>query len=499
MNRLLPLPLLLCLIVSTAQAQYSRYSPWARYSIVGGAVETRTVVPSDNIGLRGNGTTAQGLRFWTPNNGNYTELKAQAQAGNISYTLPNALPSVSGQALTATDAGVMSWSTVTTDPAGDDGELQLNDGGAFGASPNLTFGTASTGLAVTAASATTVPVIVGGAAAQTANLSEWNPNGVTVGTRARVTSAGAFSNSYGHSGAEIFGATPIFVGNPTNATALGNSVTIGAVGVAVGNFSHATSNGVAIGYDAQGTVGGIAIGRSAYATTGQFMAGGLNSLITDVYFGKGVTHATPNAYTIHGGGGLGTNVAGAALNVAGGQGTGTGAGGSFVIQTAPAGASGASLNALVNRVEVTEYGLVKLESSPGITGDYFTLDNQALTPKIYVGPSTDTGYSSFEFAADVSSVYLRQHGSNNGGTEYGLSTNDLSHLASIGSGFLLSSDGGHVYFGSGGVVVAKFDDSEVAGDTRLLLYDVDNGTLERVTVGIADSGGAGFKVLRIPN
>jgi hypothetical protein len=38
-----------------------------------------------------------------------------------------------------------------------------------------------------------------------------------------------------------------------------------------------------------------------------------------------------------------------------------------------------------------------------------------------------------------------------------------------------------------------------AGQTALLLYDQDNGTLERVTVGIADSGGAGFKVLRIPN
>jgi hypothetical protein len=33
----------------------------------------------------------------------------------------------------------------------------------------------------------------------------------------------------------------------------------------------------------------------------------------------------------------------------------------------------------------------------------------------------------------------------------------------------------------------------------MLLFDVDNNTQERVTVGIADSGGAGFKVLRIPN
>lgn len=43
------------------------------------------------------------------------------------------------------------------------------------------------------------------------------------------------------------------------------------------------------------------------------------------------------------------------------------------------------------------------------------------------------------------------------------------------------------------------DASEVAGDTRLLLWDVDSGALVKVTVGADDSGGTGFKVLRIPN
>jgi phage baseplate assembly protein V len=43
------------------------------------------------------------------------------------------------------------------------------------------------------------------------------------------------------------------------------------------------------------------------------------------------------------------------------------------------------------------------------------------------------------------------------------------------------------------------DASVVARDTRLLVYDVDNGTVERVSVGDPDSGGANFKVLRIPN
>ena len=45
----------------------------------------------------------------------------------------------------------------------------------------------------------------------------------------------------------------------------------------------------------------------------------------------------------------------------------------------------------------------------------------------------------------------------------------------------------------------KVDNDSTAGNTRFFLYDVDNATLERVTVGIADSGGTGFKLLRIPN
>lgn len=41
--------------------------------------------------------------------------------------------------------------------------------------------------------------------------------------------------------------------------------------------------------------------------------------------------------------------------------------------------------------------------------------------------------------------------------------------------------------------------SATALDTWLMIWDVDNATLERVTVGVADSGGVGFKLLRIPN
>lgn len=45
----------------------------------------------------------------------------------------------------------------------------------------------------------------------------------------------------------------------------------------------------------------------------------------------------------------------------------------------------------------------------------------------------------------------------------------------------------------------QFDADATAGNTRMFVYDVDNGQLERVSVGSADSGGTGYKVLRIPN
>ena len=43
------------------------------------------------------------------------------------------------------------------------------------------------------------------------------------------------------------------------------------------------------------------------------------------------------------------------------------------------------------------------------------------------------------------------------------------------------------------------DGSATANDTRLLVYDVTAGAYRRVTIGANDSGGAGFRLLRIPN
>jgi hypothetical protein len=46
---------------------------------------------------------------------------------------------------------------------------------------------------------------------------------------------------------------------------------------------------------------------------------------------------------------------------------------------------------------------------------------------------------------------------------------------------------------------ARIERTATATHTALMIWDTDNATLERVTVGAAGSGGTGFKVLRIPN
>jgi len=50
-----------------------------------------------------------------------------------------------------------------------------------------------------------------------------------------------------------------------------------------------------------------------------------------------------------------------------------------------------------------------------------------------------------------------------------------------------------------GTAALQIDNSPVANNTRLLLWDVSAGAFVRVSRGAADSGGVGFRLLRIPN
>lgn len=99
--------------------------------------------------------------------------------------------------------------------------------------------------------------------------------------------------------------------------------------------------------------------------------------------------------------------------------------------------------------------------------------------------------------------YIYGHRSGTGYTNY--SRVEFSHTGTNGLANINSSsanDAGSpraINFQIGGTNQVRIDSSASAGQTRFWLYDEDNGTMERVTVGAADSGGAGFKLLRIPN
>jgi hypothetical protein len=102
--------------------------------------------------------------------------------------------------------------------------------------------------------------------------------------------------------------------------------------------------------------GNIIIGTYATPTStsaaGECIFGSEYTPITNVYIGKGGSHASPAAVTIQNTTAFGTNIAGANVSLAGGKGTGTGAGGSVKIQVAPAGSTGSTPNSLVDVIVV---------------------------------------------------------------------------------------------------------------------------------------------------
>ena len=102
-----------------------------------------------------------------------------------------------------------------------------------------------------------------------------------------------------------------------------------------------------------------------------------------------------------------------------------------------------------------------------------------LVSDTFIDSGLTNGPQSWRFAAASNVANFRPRRGNNSG----LGSNALDEVSLIADS----------------IEVLRVDADSTAGNTRFMLYDVDNATLERVTVGAADSGGAGYKVLRIPN
>lgn len=65
--------------------------------------------------------------------------------------------------------------------------------------------------------------------------------------------------------------------------------------------------------------------------------------------------------------------------------------------------------------------------------------------------------------------------------------------------YLVESSSDKVTAVAGGLNAAQFDNNNTAAETRFLVGVGGGIGLQRVTLGAADSGGVGFKVLRVPN
>lgn len=135
------------------------------------------------------------------------------------------------------------------------------------------------------------------------------------------------------------------------------------------------------------------------------------------------------------------------------------------------------------------------------TASALTLDSNGATIPVGLQLITDRIRRATSDGADNSTLLLCAGGafSNTRGSLLHLHGNEHANTGAL---YLEAGDvaGGEVkIFTIGGAEAARFDRSVTATHTRFMIYDVDNATLERVTVGAADSGGGGFKVLRIPN
>jgi hypothetical protein len=172
-----------------------------------------------------------------------------------------------------------------------------------------------------------------------------------------------------------------------------------------------------------------------------------------------------------------------------------GGGGSIVVGTTP---SDGTANTLLKT------------NATGEVGDATGLTNTATGQLIVTAQAATDVPLSVKGAASQSGNYFEINSSaGSGGDAFVVMGNNIVQLGNTGGGSgLLRTLGIALGFqGAGNIslslenvgAVFTVDANATAGNTRGSIWDVDNNQLERISVGAADSGGAGFKVLRIPN
>jgi hypothetical protein len=157
----------------------------------------------------------------------------------------------------------------------------------------------------------------------------------------------------------------------------GRAINVGANALGIGFETVASATGsLALGRGATTTYQSMVIGQASATNNNQFiLAGAWTSSVgvNNVYVGNGVTNASPTSVSIQPTGGLGSNVAGASLTIAGGKGTGSATtGGDIIFQTSDAEASSSTLQTLTTKYTIKKNGVQDYPTTVtagGTTGD----------------------------------------------------------------------------------------------------------------------------------
>lgn len=138
-------------------------------------------------------------------------------------------------------------------------------------------------------------------------------------------------------------------------------------------------------------------------------------------------------------------------------------------------------------------GVVDTSRNQEINGDKTFNGSVNFTGDIYVGGSDVVGTGNLVLSNNSTGGSSTMVGGNNPAVE--------AQVVAFGTTAGFNPSGISLFVSASGAAseALRCDNTTTSGLTRLMIWDVDNGTLERVSVGDADSGGTGYKVLRIPN
>ena len=183
--------------------------------------------------------------------------------------------------------------------------------------------------------------------------------------------------------------------NTTPTVVIGDEPTISSVPLS-GVLRATSGNGTNIAGGALTIQGGFGTGSGAggdisFQTAPAGSSGSSNNTLIErlrinqfggVTIGNGIDNAAPNNGIIRATNGLGTNIAGGSFSIRGGQSTGNAAGGAVIVETAPAGASGAGANSVTERMRITSAGVMLMASGSSIDagGARFELPNGTALP-----------------------------------------------------------------------------------------------------------------------